>query len=420
MYHQPFNQKVYNYLHYGYLPPEKIPTFLTNLDTYEPIKPTVENTVALFDEVFTEAIEKSVGNGYCIIPVSGGWDSRILLGYALEALPSKQIKTYTFGSKGQLDFDIGKHLAKKAGVEHEAFDLNLTPVSWDDLKEAAEKAPWTYIFDSFFNKYCYKQMSSGADMLLSGFMGDPLTGGHIYQQNGDYLKQYFANKQAIIKFDWPEKSLFDPVESLPSLPRNTSFSDHQLLDLGVRQSSCIAPIVSNQRWTSWDTSLGTIADSKTEIIAPFAHPKWIWYWLHVPCPLKRDRILYLNFLKSKFPNLAKLPSKDFYGAKRSNNLSYIIRRKKYYAKNLLNKKYPSKLSAPKELLNYLDYDMAFRDREDYKVTLDKALVALKELSLVNWLDFDKLKKEHLEYKHQHSKLFLLLIGLALNVDVMKK
>lgn len=244
MQQHPFKQKVYNYLHYGYLPPDNIPEFLTNLDTYEPIKPTVENTVKLFNEVFTEAVEKSIRKGYCVIPISGGWDSRTLLGYALESLPSKQIKTYTFGSKGQLDFDIGRQLAKKAGVEHVAFDLNQIPVSWDDLKMTAKKSQWTYIFDSFFNKYCYKQMSAGADMLLSGFMGDPLTGGHNYKENGTNIPQYFAKSEGITNLNLQDKSAFNPADALPELPDETPFSDHQLLDLGVRQACCIAPIIS--------------------------------------------------------------------------------------------------------------------------------------------------------------------------------
>jgi hypothetical protein len=68
------------------------------------------------------------------------------------------------------------------------------------------------------------------------------------------------------------------------------------------------------------------------------------------------------------------------------------------------------------MLNYLDFDLAFRKREDYKEILKKSLRILKEHSLVDWLDFDVLNEEHMNYNQQYSKLFLVLIGLALNVE----
>jgi len=66
------------------------------------------------------------------------------------------------------------------------------------------------------------------------------------------------------------------------------------------------------------------------------------------------------------------------------------------------------------MLNYLDFE--FRNREVYKEILEKSRMILKEHSLVDWLDFDVLKQEHMKYDQQHSKLFLILAGLALNVE----
>lgn len=427
MLHQTLEKAVFTYLHYGYLPPKKIPAFLTQLGVYNHIKPTVANTIRLFQEVFKEAIENYQGKGYCVIPVSGGWDSRILLGFALDMLPSHQIKTYTFGTKGQLDFDIGKQLAKKAGVEHVEFDLSKISVTWEGLRASVEKAPWTYVADSFFNKYCYKKMSINADFLLSGFMGDPLTGGHIYWDNGPDIKQKFAdsqkfaNNQSVTTLELPLESDYKPVNLLPDIPRNTPFSDHQMLDLGVRQSCCIAPIVSfKKQWDSWDTSMGKIEGSNTDVISPFVHPKWVHYWLNVPDSHKNKRKLYLEFLRNKFPKFAEIPGKDFYGARGDSGISIYIKKKKYHAKILLNKHYPHIFTKPKELLNYLDFDRAFRKRDDYREILEKSLLFLKEQSLVDWIDVDNLKEEHMNYLEHHSKIFLLLIGLALNVEVMNK
>jgi|GEM_PF-1249962 len=420
MLYPPLEQAVCNYLHYGYLPPEEFPCFLSDLEKYPTLRPTVENTKALFQKVFNEAIEESVGKGYCIIPLSGGWDSRLLLGYALKTLPTRQIKTYTFGARGQLDFDIGKRLARKANVEHVAFDLNDISLTWGALKKSVAQNPWTHTFDSFYNKYCYEKMSSGADILLSGFMGDPLTGGHKYKKDGPLVKKIFAHSQAVSIHKMPLLNDYIPEKALPDILPETLFSDHQILDLGVRQSRCIAPIISyKKQWDSWDTSLGKIVGSNAEIISPFIHPKWIHYWLNVPDSQKKERKLYLEFLRETFPKLANLPSKDFYGAKTGSGMSMIIREKRYYAKMLLNRQYPNVFAQPKEMLNYLNFNRAFRVREDYRNLLEKAFLLLKEHSLADSLDLEKTKVNHTNYRQQHANIFLVFIGLALNLEIEK-
>src|SRR5690625_2922299 len=203
--------KVNNYLHYGYLPPEQIPRFLSELPHQEkvPAEVSLTATVELFDEVFREAIEKSTGSGFCIVPLSGGWDSRILLGYALEHFPAHQIKTYTFGSHGQLDYEIGKKVAKAARVEHTAFNLEKVSLKWDHLKGSTRKTPWTYTMDSFFNTYCYSEMQSDAGVILNGIMGDPLTGGHTNEMNGTDVRRIIAASRPPVKR--PQSRLHGPT-----------------------------------------------------------------------------------------------------------------------------------------------------------------------------------------------------------------
>lgn len=413
-------ENVNNYLHYGYLLPRQIPRFLSEFPHQDkvPAEISLTATIDLFDEVFQEAIETSAGSGFCIVPLSGGWDSRILLGYALEHFPAHQIKTYTFGSQGQLDFEIGKKVARAAGVEHTAFDLEKVSLEWDHLKSSTRKTPWTYTMDAFFNKYCYCVMQSDADILLNGFMGDPLTGGHRYEKNGRDVKRKFAFSQQLIKNSPVTQPGYDPVQSLPELPENTIFSDHQLLDLGVRQASCIAPIVSYKKsWDRWGTDMGSADGSNTAIIAPFAHPKWVHYWLNIPDTLKSKRKLYLEFLNAKFPRLRNVAAKDFYGAKNDRSLSQYLMKKKYHGKIILNRKFPHFFSSPVEMLNYLDFDEGFRKRDDYQEILNKSLSFLEASGLIEGFHPAALWDQHMNFSHNHSRLFLVLIGLALNLQI---
>jgi len=414
-----FNKVANDYLHYGYLPPDTLPEFIKKgLKKNDKAVYSAAYLSSLLDRIFNDSVEHFSGNGFCIVPVSGGWDSRILLGLALENFPSNQIKTYSFGTRGQLDFDLGKKLSKKVGVEHVEFDLSKIELTFEELKKSVQKSPWTYVPDAFFNSYCYIKMAGNEDIILSGFMGDPLTGGHTYKKNGADIPGYFAKSQSVVKNHRLTQSDYNPTESLPETFSASTFLKHEQLDLGVRQANCIVPIISSKNsWDQWGTSLGFAEGTNAEIITPFAHKEWIRYWQHAPENEKKERRLYLKLLERKFPVLASLPAKDFYGAKRQNDYRYKLNRKKYHGKMILNRNFPKIFPIPRLMMNYLDYDTIFRRRDDYISILNQAFSLLDETPVSDWINFDELQNNHRSYRLNLSKEFLLLIGLALNLEV---
>lgn len=68
------------------------------------------------------------------------------------------------------------------------------------------------------------------------------------------------------------------------------------------------------------------------------------------------------------------------------------------------------------LFNYLDYADAFRKRKDYRDILNRAFQYLASEQVTPWIDLQKLKTEHMSYKANHENAFLVLIGLALNLE----
>lgn len=415
----PYTKLVNDYLHYGYLPPDSLPDFVKNgLKNDEKADYTTTYAGKILNRIFTESVNYFSGNGFCIVPVSGGWDSRFLLGLALEKFPSNQIKTYSFGTNGQLDFDIGKKLAKKVGVEHVEFDLSKIALTYDELKQSVKLSPWTYVPDAFFNSYCYKQMAGNKDIILSGFMGDPLTGGHSYKKNSPDVSCYFSKSQKVAKNHILTQKDYNPTDSLPETFTTSTFLQHEQLDLGVRQANCIVPIISSKNeWNQFGTSLGIADGTNAEIIAPFAHREWIRYWHYAPAKEKKDRRLYLKLLEEKFPVLASLPAKDFYGSKRRDDYRYTLNKKRYHGKIILNRNFPKIFSIPRLMMNYLDYDTNFRRRDDYISILKQAVSFLDETPVSGWINFNELQNDHQLYRQNLSKEFLLLIGLALNLEV---
>ncbi len=74
-----------------------------------------------------------------MIPLSGGLDSRTLLGLALELLSPSRIRTYTYGVPSSFDYELGNRLAREAGTRHTTIILRPEPPSIDDLIAIAKR-----------------------------------------------------------------------------------------------------------------------------------------------------------------------------------------------------------------------------------------------------------------------------------------
>ncbi len=89
----------------------------------------VDEGVKALKRTMADEIASTDANATHIVPLSGGLDSRAILGGLLENLPKSQIITATYGIPGSWDFEIAKDIARKFGVRHEVF--NLLDDKWD-------------------------------------------------------------------------------------------------------------------------------------------------------------------------------------------------------------------------------------------------------------------------------------------------
>lgn len=414
-----FDNKVSSYLYYNYLSKSEDVSWLQDaignddkLYGYTPIEAAkiLENSV--------HDVLKMVGTeGYLVVPISGGWDSRILLGAVMDYFGKSKIKTLSFGTPGQLDYDIGKQIAQKFGLEHHAIDLSKVELTWESLLKSVKESPWSYVPDGYFNRLALSQViRSAKDVVVSGFMGDPLTGGHLSSAitKNDAIEE-FVTKQLRVKTSRLYRHDYDPRSILPVLPESSLIPYSEVLDLGIRQASCIASIVTPQmHWKEWGGDMGRMPSTGARVVAPFVQKEWATYWLNAPKELKRRQKLYLDMMHYKFPDLATMPSKYSLGT--STKISYLAAKVRRKIQIRLNSVFPKMRLRYCAELNYLDYSDAFRNREDYRLVLDTALKFLKENDVTPWLDLDGLKRDHMLHKANHENSFLILIGLALNIE----
>ncbi len=416
----PKQDLINTYLWFSYLPPKEMPTWLD-----ECIKPefkgasyTAREAVIVFDKVF-DALLAEKHEGKHILPLSGGWDSRAILGALLERVDKSQIETVTFGAPGQLDYDIGLKVAKWAGVKYHALDLRTVDFTWDRILESVKKSPWSCVPDGYFNQLAINLVEDKNKIIWSGFLNDAITGGHLSSLPLDFNTQ----KYIFIQHEQRAKSLFlcdskFNINSALSINNiNTKlFLDDALL-FGLHCTNYTTPInLPGIVWKRW-SALFEESNKELKFIAPFVDEIWAGYWFQAPRELRLKQNLYLEMLKYKFPGFYTLPCKNRLGYSQDEKLKYHFCRIKRGVVKRIQRKAPWLRIRTNISQNYLDYDEMFRNRKDYQETLFTAFDYLKNNSVVPWLDLGLLWNKHKKRRKDFGDVFVVLIGLAANLTV---
>ncbi|WP_404423351.1 hypothetical protein [Thalassospira australica] len=412
------------YLYYGYAKKNPITLWdgtLNSEDNFE-LDYTPDGASKKLDHIFDDVFSKIKLDGYCIIPLSGGWDSRVMLGSALNRLPTCQIKTVSFGCPKQLDYELGYKLANSVGVEHHRVDLSKIQVNWLSLISSTRNSPWTYALDAFFNSFSISSVSNEKDTILSGFMGDPLTGGHTSPSTTKH--EAIAEFQAKQKFSKRENispSLYNPSEGLEHLvpPKEIKYIDY--LDYGIRQANCIAPILGFKKfWAGWGDYYSQHCMTKANFLTPFTHKAWANYWLKASDNCKKDQKLYKEMINTNFPKLVEIGSKDTFGIPHQKKMNIKIQQTISRGKKKAHRYFPCKLTRENSMLNYVDFSTFFRIRNDYQEILYQAVDILDKNCIAPWVNFEKIIDLHMKRKEDNYQSILLIIGLALNIECLSK
>lgn len=410
------NDKVNTYLYFGYLPPENFAKSILNIWEIEERKfeYSIAGAIAKFDSLF-DKLSSTCYHNKIIVPISGGWDSRAILGALLERFETKNIETVSFGVPGQLDYDIGRVVSKSCKVKHNALDLRSIKLTWSAIVESAKVAPWTYMPDAYFNSICRKKATNSQSSIWIGFLGDPLAGSHIPDTDQHDLADYFVTKQKKVP------SVFLPERGfIPSISDQiVKYSGHKflsdVLDICIRQSECIAPIVLPvEKWVNWDAFVG-FETNGAQVIAPFADRDWAQYWLFAPAKLRKNQKLYLEMLNEKYNKLFSLPSKSTFGVLPNKKALIKISKLNHAIRRRIQTKFPQFRIQSVVKENYMNFDEAFRNRTDYQETASEAFDYLKKHEFIPWFNIDEVWNDHITRKKNYGHALFVLIGLAANL-----
>jgi hypothetical protein len=401
------------FLYFGYLPvtdpspfPFDVPPEIEERDpsASSDVQRLVDQGRAAFNAVFDDLVSRGTGRDTHVVPLSGGLDSRAILGGLLDRLDASRIHTATVGVPGTLDFEIGRTVARAFGVSHEAIDLSGVP--WDHgglLRFAQACGRWVPLFQPYLLHQV--RASFGGDATYwSGFMGDPLSGSHLGPSDSpewtEAVARFVGRNRSSLSVRLAPPG-FQPESTLPTAPladpRTLSYDEQ--LDFALRQQCYVRPVVLLPGF---------------EYETPFLHPAWVSYALRLPRRYRVSQLLYKEILKQTYPRLFSLPTKTCFGLPLGAS-AWRVRwhRNVLGARKAVRRVFPAGARSVHPMANYLDFDRALREREDLKSVVRDSIQALKRRGVINWIDVSEIWNQHQRGAANHAGALLLLASLEI-------
>jgi hypothetical protein len=386
------NWNLENFLFFGFQPysdwPEHPPWFAevektskrSELSFIESVGHGIKALDRCFDEAFDDQSKLHV------VPLSGGLDSRAILGGVVDRVPRHNICTVTFGQPGLFDYEIAPQIAAAAGVSHELLDLREVRLETEALIAfgASLRQP-VRLFQAFLHHQLRARVDPNA-VICSGFFGDRPTGGHLPpdapKRSWRDALEWFADKNRYCRSIDPTPPGWRPETSLPDAPacepQILCFEDQ--LDMLIRQERFIRSVIVHDSFA---------------YTCPFVASEWIAFFVDQPIAYRKDQRLYREILTRRFPKLFRLPTTSSMGlaAQPGTVARTAVRLKRRMIRDFKRIFPRSKITVPSGA-QYLDFNSALRRPGDLREVVGENLSDLSRRGAVDWLNLEDLWDQH--------------------------
>ena len=390
-----------------------------------------EYLIEKLGNLWEKAIEKRIiKNKKIIIPISGGLDSRAILACIIKKIPKDSILTFTFGQKGSYDFEIGKKIAKKAGIDNVSLDMEYNDFekqyteSFSDSEGLIDASPYLPISK-------YKSLKKyGSDIYL-GYMGDPLMGGHIsfeaidkkIEKKDDFkdIKRSIFKKNKIVKMEIYKKMFKNEFlkNYLDLSTFEKTFSKHKdcekqkfanlfsKWDFRYRQVNYIIPAIFRHI-------------QYFNYYSPFLDNELVDFILKIPPELRFNEKLYKKMLIKKYPEFFKMPTKNNLGLGLNASTFFLFLKKViYFSKKKINKVSVRAIKRNiflDKFKNYHDYGELLRTNDSYRQFVWEKISLIKKRDFFNNDYIDRLWDLHMGGKHDFSQIFGLIVTFEMILE----
>jgi len=337
-------------------------------------------------EGFREKLSKYPDDVVHIVPLSGGVDSRTILGFLLNNVDKSKIVTITFGTPGAMDFEIGQKVAEKVGVKNYPIDLTPETFDWTEeflLSSARETSHPTILFRA---REAFKKSSEILEydnsIYWSGFMGGALAGSTLPESKSetwDEAIDYFLTNN----YHYPNlaSSDFDPQSLLPKEPtfEEEKLSYDEQLDYGIRQAYNIRPsAVPNEKFET-----------------AYLTKPWLDFILNIPRKHRINKSLFKEIITNMFPTVFSVETMNNFGLPLSAHPTRVkLQRVIVHVKERIKKKLGYEI--PCFRTNHFDWDLELRRSDSFREFIEKQLEDLDERDQIDWIKPSRILRKHLE------------------------
>jgi len=342
-----------------------------------------------------------------VVPLSGGLDSRAILATLSEITDPSKIYTYTFGSPGTWDFEIGNYIAKIFGTKHFSFDLTKIEYSLDELIDVSKRIDHQTVL--FYHHPVWKVdelFSNGK--IWSGAIIDVFFGRHYHNHKANgwqnaiinsFKENIFGGKIGLSNV--PDSILLKYVDYIPELKEKLVLE--HVIDLLNRQLKYIAPHVLMKGYEYkllfTDNDLVNFANSVSNY-------------------LNEEQYLYKKMFISAFPKVFMLPTTGNHGAALTASSTVVkLTRLINKCRMGINSIIPIFIN---RRINYLDFNSGIRYRRDIHTIVYDSISDLDNRNIINWINIKKIWKQHIEKKGNFAKELLLLASLEIHLKAGKR
>ncbi len=373
-----------------------------------------------YQERFLIEIKKAVqrqseGNYSKGLMLSGGLDSRFLLGLLADTLSPADLHTFTWSIPGSDDARYAKEAAKIAGTQHHFFELK---PDWL-LKEGEKAVKLTDGMGNLVNLHAIANLEEEtqfAQVIYKGFMGDAMFGFGLrprFWANYDPETQIHEHLQAyrdyrVLTFDLPEHpGFFTPIflsrvqdELIEDFKRGMRSAD-------VRQLATQRLYFDlTQRVPRMTINGVLVARDRAVIRLPFADNDLVDFSMTIPPYLAFERRLMIDSLIRAYPKMARIPTpRDHLPL--TNCAREIIARNRHFIRWHLRRIGLGWLAGP-EHRPYKDYQTWFRTT--LREWIEQTLLSPKSLErgYFNKESIRQVVNEHMVGKNNAVKIGALM------------
>ncbi len=370
------------FLHFGYFPnyAEKVKLDYSNIDRNKYNDVDEPQLIQLAAQALKNSVSQNFKSGRHIVPLSGGLDSRAILAALLEHTNAASIETYTFGTPGTLDFDIGCMIAQHAGTKHTAIPLNQFEWGEEELFESAKR------FDAqtlLFHQAPISILGQFADGITwSGYIGDAVSGGHLKQNPAKTLNEakncYCVRRRELRSIDIASFETFTPYlrHAGPMMSK-----DEQILFAEI--GSFAAPHVLMDGF---------------EYRTPLINSPFFDFFMSISNRYRYKQNLFKKMVLQTWPELFSLPCKNAYGL--TLNAPTPIRLVKRAVNKIHNHSHTHLMT------NFFDFDRALQ-RKSFNTLVQNKLNQFRRRNIFN-------------IENPQGDALKMLVSLEVNLQLMEQ